>query len=261
MIHICSVLLYTKRTGVPSQSSLDVGHLREGSGMLRNYQHRGRSPSRLARAVAALVLSGLAVTATRTAHAQRADQDSALAAPTLSTVASPRSIVSEIRAGVLAHGLPILGPQHEHGADINTALVFVSPVSEEAVSGVAPAARWLLRPRPEVGATGNLNGYTSQVYLGFDWTAPAIRNVIRSQDRLLFDFGFGGAINNDRTVASVVNRARLGSNLLFHPNLQIGYGINPHYVVALYYEHSSNAHLAKVNEGLNNIGFRVARQL
>ena len=112
-----------------------------------------------------------------------------------------------------------------------------------------------------MGVTGNHSRYTSQAYLGLDWTALAVSSPIRRQDRVLLDIGFGGAINNDRTLASVINRARLGSNVLFHPNLQIGYGIDSHYTIGLYYEHSSNAHLAKVNEGLNNIGFRLGRRL
>jgi lipid A 3-O-deacylase len=226
---------------------------------------RRTSPSCVSRILAVSALFGLA--AGRALQAQavqavQADRDTAaVTAPGLADPVATQGIVSEIRAGLLAHDLPILGPQQEHGVDINTELLFVSPVSAQAVSGIAPAARWLFRPRPQVGVTGNLSHYTSQAYLGFDWTLPAVRGLIRRNDRLLFDIGFGGAINNDPTLPSVINRAHLGSNLLFHPNLQIGYGIGTHYTVALYYEHSSNANLAKVNDGLNNIGFRLAHQL
>jgi lipid A 3-O-deacylase len=223
---------------------------------------RRASPLAFSRALAALAFLFLAASRQVQGQGLPLDRDSAgVAGAGLTTAPTPPGILSEVRVGVLAHDLPVLGPQREHGADINTELLFVSPVSEQAVAHIAPAARWLFRPRPELGVTGNLSGYTSQVYVGFDWTAPAVRSLIRSQDRLLFDIGFGGAVNNDPTLASVINRAHLGSNLLFHPNLQIGYGIGSHYTVALYYEHSSNAHLAKVNEGLNNIGFRLGRQL
>lgn len=231
--------------------------------MLRIDPYRRTSAFASARVFTAIGLLGFVAVGTLDAQALQADRDSAgsEAAPSLTAPVATSGIVSEIRAGMLAHDLPILGPQHEHGADINTEVLFVSPISEQAVSGVAAAERWLLRPRPQVGVTGNLSRYTSQAYLGLDWTAPAVRSPIRSQDKLLFDVGFGGSVNNDRTLASVVNRARLGSNLLFHPNLQISYGINSRYTVGLYYEHSSNAHLAKVNEGLNNIGLRLGRQL
>src|SRR5580658_9257342 len=57
---------------------------------------------------------------------------------TANTAALPASepgqqIVSEIRVGALAHDLPILGPQREHGVDVNAELLFVSPISEQAV--------------------------------------------------------------------------------------------------------------------------------
>ena len=219
---------------------------------------RRRTPLSLSRVLAALMAFGFAG---GTLRAQADHDTTGATAPSLAAATATPHILSEIRTGVLAHSLPILGPQHEHGADVNAELLFVSPVSEQSVSGVAPAARWLLRPRPQVGITGNLSRYTSQAYLGLDWTAPAVVSPIRPQDRVLFDIAFGGAVNNDRTLASAVNRARLGSNLLFHPNLQISYGIDSRYTVGLYYEHSSNADLAKVNEGLNNIGFRLGRSL
>jgi hypothetical protein len=208
-----------------------------------------------------LVLAAFSVGRAVPISAQGAERDTAATAPASEVPAPSQGIVSEIRAGVLAHDLPILGPQREHGADVNTEVLFVSPVSENAVSGIAPAARWLLRPRPQIGITRNFSGYTSQVYLGFDLTAVPAHDLLRSQDRLLVDLGFGGAINNGRTLASATKRLRLGSNVLFHPNVQIGYGIDSRYSVALFYEHSSNAHLAKVNEGLNNIGIRFGRQL
>jgi lipid A 3-O-deacylase len=121
--------------------------------------------------------------------------------------------------------------------------------------------QWLLRPRPQVGVTGNLSGYTSQAYLGLDWTVAPAHDLLRGGDRFLVDLAFGGAVNNDRMLPSVTNRARLGSNLLFHPNLQLAYGIDARSSVGLYYEHSSNAHLARFNEGLNNIGLRYGRRL
>jgi lipid A 3-O-deacylase len=217
--------------------------------------------SRSSHRLAGLVLAGLGLGRAVPVSAQGPEGDTAMIALSGAAPAPSQGIVSEIRAGVLAHDLPILGPQREHGADVNTELLFVSPVSENAVSGVAPAVRWLLRPRPQIGITQNFSGYTSQVYLGFDLTAVPAHDLLRSQDRFLVDLGFGGAINNDRTLTSGTKRLRLGSNVLFHPNLQIGYGIDPRYSVALFYEHSSNAHLAKVNEGLNNIGIRLGRSL
>lgn len=221
----------------------------------------GTSPLLATRTMAGLLLLTVTVGSARRALPQSADRDTALSASGLATLAPSRGLLSEIRTGVLAHDLPVLGPQREHGGDLNAEVLFLSPVPDHAVSGIPPAARWLLQPRPQLGVTGNLSGYTSQAYVGLDWTVQAARRLLRSADRLLFDVGFGGAFNNDRTSASMPNRALLGSNLLFHPSLQIGYGIDARYSVGLYYEHSSNAHLAKVNEGLNNIGLRFGRRL
>jgi len=216
---------------------------------------RGRS------AILAVAATLAVVTLASAARAQPGDRDTTEIAAGVSSPAVEQHILSEVRVGLLAHDIPILGPQREHGVDLNSEVVFVSPVSERAVAGIAAAARWLFRPRPVVGVTQNVYGYTSQVYLGFTLTTPIAHGLLRSQDALLFDAGFGGAINNDRTLGSARDRLHLGSNVLFHPNLQVGYGIDSRTSIALYYEHSSNAHLARYNEGLNNIGIRFGRGL
>ena len=92
--------------------------------------------------------------------------------------AAAQDIVSEVQMGVLAHDVPILGAQQEHGADINGELRFVSPVPGEWVAGVAPELRWLLTPRPNVAFDANTSGYTSQVYFGLTWTADLFRSVL-----------------------------------------------------------------------------------
>ena len=75
--------------------------------------------------------------------------------------AAQSSIVSQVNLGVLAHNVPILGEQKEHGVDLNGELLFVSPVPDRWVSDVAPKWRWLLQPRPTLGFDANTNGYTS----------------------------------------------------------------------------------------------------
>ena len=49
----------------------------------------------------------------------------------------------------------------------------------------------------------------------------------------------------------------LGSNVLFHPSVEICNWFNPRYSVSLYFEHSSNGGLAEQNAGLNNLGIRL----
>lgn len=229
--------------------------------MTRTDSARWPAHSRRSWTAAAVVIASLGAAVALRAQAPQSDHDTASAQSSIELPAPNRGVLSEVRVGLLAHDLPVLGPQREHGSDLNTELLFVSPVSEASVARIAPAARWLFRPRPDIGLTQNFYGYTSQEYLGLDWTASAARGLFRRQDALLFDIGFGGAVNNDPTLPSTRNRLHLGSNLLFHPSLQVGYAFDSHNSIGLYYEHSSNAHLARVNEGLNNIGLRFGRQL
>jgi lipid A 3-O-deacylase len=170
--------------------------------------------------------------------------------------ARAQSIFSEVQIGVLAHDLPVLGEQREHGADINGELRFVSPVPDAWVAGVPPAFRWMLTPRPDVGMDANTSGYTGQVYLGLTWTAVLFRAAVTPQDRIDFSIGFGPAFDNGHRTESA-RHLGVGSGVLFHPSIELAYWIDPRLSVSLYFEHSSNAGLEKENAGLNNAGVRV----
>jgi lipid A 3-O-deacylase len=170
--------------------------------------------------------------------------------------ASAQDIVSELKLGVLAHDVPILGDQREHGADINAELRFVSPVPDSWVADVSPAWRWMLDPRPNIGIDANDAGYTSQAYFGLTWTAVLWRGLFSPQDHIDFDFSFGPAFNNGHTSATA-SHASLGSNVLFHPSAELVYWFAPRGNVSIYFEHSSNAGLAYNNTGLDNLGVRL----
>lgn len=179
-----------------------------------------------------------------------------LAAFVAGPTAHAQSILSETQLGVLAHDVPILGAQREHGADINGELRFVSPIPDAWVAGVPLAFRWMLTPRPHIGFEANTSGYTSQVYLGLTWTAVLFRGVVTPQDRIDFSIGFGPAFNNGHRTEDE-RHLGLGSNVLFHPYLELGYWIDPRWSVSAYFDHSSNAGLAHENAGLDNFGVRV----
>ena len=172
------------------------------------------------------------------------------AAPT----ASAQDIVSELKVGVLAHDVPALGDQREHGADINAELRFVSPVPDSWVADVSPVWRSMLDPRPNIGISANTAGYTSQVYFGLTWTAVLWQGVFVPEDHIDVDIGFGPAFNNGHTSSST--HAALGSNVLFHPSVELVYWLAPRGNVSIYFEHSSNAGLAPNNAGLDNLGVR-----
>ena len=176
----------------------------------------------------------------------------------IAPVASARaqSVVSEVRFGILAHDVPVLGAQKEHGADLNGEVLFVSPVPARAVAGVADELRWLLMPRPDVGIDANTSDYTSQVYLGLTWTASLAHGAFTANDGVFAGFGFGAAFNNGYIETTDSNHLSLGSHVLFHSSLEIGYSFDPAYSVSVYFEHSSNAGLAARNEGLSDLGVR-----
>jgi len=171
--------------------------------------------------------------------------------------ACARQIVSEVRLGVLAHDIPVLGSHKESGADINADVLFVSPVPDDLVAGVSPTVRWLLTPRPDIGGDLNTAGDTSQLYLGLIWTATLFGNVLTPGDSVFLDLGLGPAFNNGEISTTDPDRKSLGSHTLFHGSLDIGYRFDRRYSVSLYYEHSSNGGLARENEGLNNAGVRL----
>lgn len=171
--------------------------------------------------------------------------------------AQAQQVVSEVRLGVLAHDIPFLGEHKEPGADINGELLFVSPVPDSWVADVSPALRWMLTPRVNIGGDVNTSGATSQLYFGLTWTATLFNQVLAPDDSVFLDISFGPAFNNGHIATSDPNRKSLGSHVLFHPGIDIGYRFNPRWSVSVYYEHSSNAGLADFNEGLNNAGLRV----
>jgi lipid A 3-O-deacylase len=170
--------------------------------------------------------------------------------------ASAQAIVSEFKLGVLAHDVPILGDQREHGADINAELRFVSPVPDSWLADVSPVWRWMLDPRPNIGIDANTSGYTSQAYFGLTWAAVLWQGVFARADHIDFDIGLGPAFNNGHTSGSD-GHAALGSNVLFHPSVELVYWFAPRANVSLYFEHSSNAGLASNNIGLDNLGVRL----
>ena len=171
--------------------------------------------------------------------------------------AHAQSIVSEVQLGLLYHDVPILSSQKEHGVDFNGQLDFVSPVPQSAVAGISPALRWLLTPRPAIGLSVNSAGYTSQAYLAAVWTADLADDVFRPGDGLFFSFGFGPGFNNGHVSSTRDDEKSLGSNILFHETLDLGYRITPRWNVSMFFDHSSDAGITTRNEGLDDLGLRV----
>jgi len=149
----------------------------------------------------------------------------------------------ELKLGVMAHDIGILGHQKEDGVDGNAEVLWLSP----------KWLSWLGSPRPHVGTHINTHGDTSQIYGGLTWTyEPA------ALDPVWGAFAFGGAVHNGETGTTTnPDEKELGSRVLFRLGLELGYNVTERTSVSVLYDHVSNANLADQNEGLNNLGLRV----
>jgi hypothetical protein len=166
-------------------------------------------------------------------------------------------LLTGIFLGVLDHNVPILGPQHEHGVDINAEAQFQSFVPDSTVSGIGAGWRWLLQPGPEIGVQANTSGYTSELYFGLAWTVDLIvGGLLWPNHAVFFSFSFGPSFNNGH-VHSNYTHLSLGSNVLFRESVELGYRITPRWSLSVYFSHSSNAGLANDNAGLDDLGMRV----
>jgi hypothetical protein len=163
--------------------------------------------------------------------------------------AADPAFIDEVKLGILAHDVHFLGGKEE-GADINGEILFRSPVDAAKLSGVALPRLLLplLTPRPDIGFEANTASETSQVYLGLTWTWLLARDLLRAGDGLDLGLSFGPSFNNGEIQASnPFVRESLGSHVLFRGSIELGYRITPRYEVSLFFDHESNAGLAKEN--------------
>jgi lipid A 3-O-deacylase len=151
-------------------------------------------------------------------------------------------ILDEAKLGVLDHDVPIGGDSREPGPDVNGEVLFVSP------SFLAP----IWAPRPHVGITINSAGKNSYAYAGLTWTATFF-------DAFFADLGLGGAIHDGPDSSSVFTRDHkgLGTRVLFHESVELGYRFSHNWSVAAFLDHVSNANLGGHNPGITNLGARV----
>jgi hypothetical protein len=150
-----------------------------------------------------------------------------------------------LKIGVLAHDVPDLwsGFQIERSAaDINIEAQF--------------AAAWALpwgAIRPVIGGSINTRGETSDGYIDARWQGDC-------PSGLFFGLGLGAAVHDGALGPGPNNenwdRKYLGSRVLFHIPIEVGYHLDEHSDLSVYFEHMSNAYTQKYNEGLDRIGVR-----
>jgi lipid A 3-O-deacylase len=149
--------------------------------------------------------------------------------------------VDELKIGVLAHDVPDLwsGFQAEpNSADINVEAIFSPSVA--FLGGTI---------RPALGASINTQGYTSNVYLDARWQLETACGIF-------LGLGVGGTVHDGQLKLEHWDEKALGSRVLFHIPVELGYRLDAHDSVSVYFEHMSNAYTASPNEGMDRIGVR-----
>jgi lipid A 3-O-deacylase len=163
-------------------------------------------------------------------------------------------IVEEVRLGLLYPTVQFPGGR-ENGVDINGELLFASPAPESWGSDLPSWLRWVARPRPDIGASINTSGYTSQGYVGMTWTAPLFNRLFSDRDSLSLGFSIGPSFNDGRVNTDLGSKSI--SNVLLRGSLELDYQVTSRLSVGLMYDYSSTAGIASRNEGLSDLGLRL----
>ena len=162
----------------------------------------------------------------------------------------------EVKLGVLAHDVSFFGGR-EKGIDINPEVILPSPINDAWVATLPAYLRWMVQPRPAIGAEINTSGYTNQLYFGANWDWQIFGNVFRPGDAITASIFFGGAANDGQIISKGPDRKSLGSHLLFREALEIGYQITPAISISVMVDHVSNAGFARQNQSINDFGGRL----
>lgn len=155
--------------------------------------------------------------------------------------------VDEAKLGLLAHDVPLGSDHKENGPDINAELLFRSP------NFLAP----IFAPRPHIGVTANTLGLASYAYAGLTWSGSPWAGTPGPLGGVFASLGLGGAIHNGPNNTTTPGRLGLGTRLLFHEYVELGYRLTSHVYLAAYLDHVSNADTGRHNPGLTNLGLRL----
>lgn len=151
-----------------------------------------------------------------------------------------KDVLYEVKGGLLHHDPSYLWShfRRESGVDFNAEAVFAPayPILGGAI-------------RPALGGSVNSAGDTSKAYLDAKWE-------LDSKWGGYLNIGLGAAIHDGDLDLKDRNHKALGSRVLFHIPLEVGYRFDGHQGVSLYFDHVSNGYLASPNEGLDTIGVR-----
>ena len=195
----------------------------------------------------------------------------AIAAATLA-VAAPAS-AGDLMLGVYAHDVTFVGEAvglgaagKEDGQNIHLGW------RSDRLDGFPS---WMRGPRAHVFVSGNTAGDTSYIAAGLNWHVP-----LNDDGRVYLQPGIGLAVHDgydvfpdyaepsitpeefDRRVALRSERIEFGSQVLFEPEIAIGYRLTDSTAVELSYVHLSNGQIFAQgkNEGLDEVGIRLVHR-
>lgn len=154
---------------------------------------------------------------------------------------SQENLIYEIRGGALVHDVDLWGAGDvEDGAAFNGELAFRSFGS--LLGG---------KLRPALGLSYTGGDRTSYAYADARWEYTA--------GQFFFGLGLGAALH-DGELHREPGRKDLGSRMLFHIPIEVGYQFTEANRLSVYFEHVSNAWAADPNPGMDNIGVRLAHR-
>jgi lipid A 3-O-deacylase len=157
------------------------------------------------------------------------------------TAQQARPLIDEMRLGVLAHDVPALwsGWTIENRKPDLNGEVILSPSLAFAGGTI----------RPALGGTWNTGGGTSKAYVD-------ARYEYQTSLGVFFGLGLGAAIHNGYIDTNSRDHKALGSRVLFHIPVEVGYRFGNGQTLSVYFEHISNGYTQRNNEGLDSLGVR-----
>lgn len=171
--------------------------------------------------------------------------------------ATAQQIVSEIRAGVMAHdAYPLWLPWNltlinaNQIEDVSFDILFTSP--DVAVFD------WLGSPKPNFGATFNLDGQENMAHLALTWQKNVLDGPVFIEASLgaaVHDGILKGTLNGPNTNGGKLRPQ--GCRVQIYTGLGIGMELTDNVTATLSYEHMSNMRLCSPNYGLSNLGLKL----
>jgi lipid A 3-O-deacylase len=157
------------------------------------------------------------------------------------SAAAAEPFVNELKLGILDHDVPDLWSGFR--AEPNSVDINIEAILSPSVMFMGGTIR------PAVGGTINTEGATSHAYIDARWQ-------YETPSGIFFGLGLGAAIHNGQLELEDWDRKALGSRVLFHIPVEIGYRFDAHNSLSAYFEHTSNAYTVDPNEGMDRLGIR-----